>query len=180
MKGVSEGILGYIVIILSVITLIFFLYSQGELKGIEVSKQVHGRVFDEEARLSTIALFNNKVDFVEKPYIETMIDAALSRNATDNVTESYKAFYGIGIGTLNNTEIIPPLYDNYIQGKWRLILLIPNGTKEIYDEQTSTVYRQQTYLVVSYGNLSDEPRYTYKQMIPVPEQRTGKLILYIG
>jgi hypothetical protein len=156
------------------------------LRGVEVSKTTHGRVFDEEGTLAIISLFNNKVDFVQKPYVEVLVDAALSLNESENFTEKYKAFYGIGIGELNNTEIIPPLFDEYIPGKWKLVVMIPNETviqiNETYDDYY-TVTKNITiifYYNVTYGYISGEPKWVYKQLIPVPEERIGKLILYIG
>ncbi|MCK4429062.1 MAG: hypothetical protein KAU95_01705 [Candidatus Aenigmarchaeota archaeon] len=161
MKGITEGIFGYIVIVLAVISLAIFLISQSGMKGIEVEKRAGLRIFRESGNLAINSLFNYKVDFVEKPYIETIIDAILEAKADGKLDDdSDKVFYGIGIGTLNNTEIIPPLFDNYMPGRWKLTVITPDGE-------------------FTYGNFSGEPEYVYEQLIPVPEERLGRIILYI-
>ncbi len=161
MKGITESIFGYLVIVLVVLALIFFLVSQGGIRGAEVGKSVSVRVFDETATLAISSLFNEKVDFVEKPYAEVLVDAILTFNESENITEKYKAFYGAGVGELNNTEIISPLFENYMPAKWKLEIITPNGT-------------------LTYGNLSKEAKYVYEQIIPVPEERIGRIILYMG
>jgi len=169
MRGMAETILGSVVILLATLILIFSLYSQEELRGAEISKGVYQRILDEEARLSVISLFNTKVPEAEKPYLETMVDAALNINPTKKSFERYKVFYGIGVGELDTREIIPPFFDNLMPGRWKLVLLIPNSTEG-----------QENYIEVSYGNLSVEPKYVYKQIIPLPEEQIGKIIFYIG
>ncbi len=161
MKGISEEFIYLVVIVLAIFTLLAFLNTQSLLKETETKKTVGLRFLREEGNLAIFSLFNNKVDFVEKPYIETVIDAVLSKHQKNDPTEIYKAFYGIGVGTLNNTEIIPSLFKNYLPGKWKLEVITPNRT-------------------VEYGFLSGEPRYVYKQLIPVPEERLGLVILYLG
>lgn len=160
MKGITEGIFGYIVIVLAVISLAIFLISQSGMKGIEVEKRAGLRIFREDGNIALNSLFNYKVDFVEKPYIETVIDAILEANAEGEPYDSDKVFYGIGIGTLNNTEIIPSLFDNYLLGRWKLTVITPDGS-------------------FTYGNFSGEPEYVYEQLIPIPEERLGRMILYI-
>jgi len=63
---------------------------------------------------------------------------------------------------LNVSEIIPPLLDNYAKGRWRLDVITPDG-----------------YYIYGKPNLG-KIIYAYRTIIPVPEERIGELILYIG
>lgn len=161
MKGVTDSIFNYLVIALSLIFLSIFFISQGALRGGEVSESVNIRSFDEEGVMVLLSLFHNEIDLVEKPYAMALVDATLKMVALNDSSAHTKVDYGSGVGTLNNTEIIPGLFDNYIPDRWRLEVVVPNGT-------------------LIYGNFFGEAKYVYRQLVPVPEQRTGTINLYIG
>lgn len=138
---------------------IFFTQQRGT-RGIEVRKNVEERVLNEEGSATIFTLFNNKLPFVEKTYLQCGIDSILQGSFSK--VEMNKVFYGMGIGKLNVTEIIPPMLDNYLEGRWELKIITPDDEYE-------------------YGGIQGgKVVYTYESLIPVPEERTGKAILLIG
>jgi len=160
MKGIVEEMVWVIVLVLAVIILsVFFILQQG-MRGTEVKKTVEERVLNEEGMTTEFSLFNNQLPIAEKTYLETAIDAILQGEFMKE--KNNEVYYGIGIGKLNVTEIIPPLLDNYISGRWRIEVITPDG-----------------YYVYGKLNLGEEI-YTYRSIIPVPEERVGEIILYIA
>ena len=115
MKGTIEEMIYAVVIVLVIFMLfVFFTYQRGT-RGIEVRKSVEERVLNEEGSAVVFTLFNNKLPFAEKTYLECGIDSILQGSFSNK--ERNKAFYGMGIGKVNVTEIIPPMLDKYAKGK---------------------------------------------------------------
>ena len=160
MKGTIEDMIYSVVIVLVVFMLfVFFTYQRGT-RGIEVKKSVEERVLNEESSSAVFTLFNNKLPFVEKTYLECAIDSILQGNFSK--IEMNKVFYGLGTGKVNVTEIIPPMLDKYTKGRWELRVITSDGE-------------------YTYGGIErKEVIYTYESLIPVPEERVGKVILSIG
>lgn len=160
MKGMVEEIFWFVIIVLTVFMLFaFFTYQQGT-RGIEVKKSVEERILDEEGNTAVFSLFNNKLPFVEKVYLECIIDSILQGSFYKK--EMDKVFYGNGVGNLNTSEIIPPLLDKYVEGRWKLEISTPDG---------SYVYGK-----ADMGDII----YSYESLIPVPEERIGKVTFQIG
>lgn len=160
MKGMVTEMFYFIVIILVIFMLfIFFTYQRGT-KGIEVKKSVEERVLNEEINGLALTLFNNKLPYAEKVYLECAIDAILQGNHSKK--ELNKTYYGAGIGKVNVTEIIPPLLDLYAKGRLELRIETPNGT-------------------YTYGKIqSGKVIYAYQSLIPVPEERVGRMTILMG
>lgn len=159
-KGAIETVLSFSVIIFSIIILILAFTFQQRMKGGEVSQSITSRHLAEASNLAIISLHNQKVEFVQKSYIETLIDAALY--GANQRGSGNSVYYGTGIGQLRLNETIPPLFDRYLPGKWELEVVTPDGNH-------------------TYGGIkSDEVVYVYKELVPVPKQRLGKVILYVG
>lgn len=159
MKGVTEEIMYFVIMVLAATALFFFFSYQRGVKGIEVKKSVEERSLSEEITMATFALFNNKLPFVEKTYLQCWIDSVLQGSFSKK--ELDRSFYGTGIGEVNVTEIIPPLLDKYARGRWELRIITPDGTS-------------------TYGGVKGEVIYSYESPIPVPEGRIGKIILLLG
>lgn len=161
MKAIAQEMFYLIVIIIVILILfVFFTYERGT-KGVEVQKNVEERILNEEVNGLAGTLFNDKLPYAEKVYLETAIDAVLEGKFYKR-TELNKAFYGSGIGTVNVSEIIPPLLDLYSKGKLEVIIETPNGK-------------------YSYGQIrQSDVVYTYESWIPVPEERIGKLTILMG
>lgn len=160
MKGTIEEMFYLVVIVFAILMLfVFFTYQRGT-RGAEVRKTVEERLLSEEIATAISTIFNNKLPFVEKTYLQTGIDAILLGASLKK--EKYRVFYGIGIGELNLTEIIPAQLENYVKGRWELKIITPD------DEYT-------------YGGLKKgEIIYSYEALIPVPHERVGKLIFLLG
>ncbi len=160
MKGFVEQMIYLIVIVLALFMLIvFFTYQRGS-RGVETKKSVEERGLDEEGTSLVFTLFNNKLPYVEKVYLQVIIDAILEGEYRKE--EKYKVFYGKGIGEVNLTEIIPPLMDNYAKGRWELKITTPDGD-------------------YTYGGINkDKVIYIYEALIPVPEERSGKITFFLG
>lgn len=160
MKGFVEETIWIITLVLAMAILsIFFIFQQGT-GGVDVRKTVEERVLNEEGISSIFSTFNDKLPYAEKTYLETAVDAVLQ--GAFNNEDLFQVYYGTGIGKLNVTEIVPPLFDNYLKGRWRLEIVTPDG---------NYAYGKQDL-----GNVV----YTYRSIVPVPEERTGEVILYIG
>lgn len=160
MKGMIQEMFYLVIIFLAIFILfIFFTYERGT-KGTEVKKTVEERILNEEIYGLSAALFNNKLPYAEKVYLQAAIDAILEGNYTKK--DLNKTFYGDGIGKLNMTEIIPPLLDLYAKGRLEVIIYTPNGT-------------------CTYGEIKEgDVVYTFESLIPVPEERIGRLVILMG
>jgi hypothetical protein len=161
MKAIAQEMFYLIVIIIVILILfVFFTYERGT-KGVEVQKSVEERILGEEINGLSGTLFNDKLPYAEKVYLQTAIDAILEGKFYKR-TDLDKAFYGSGIGTVNVTEIIPPLLDLYSKGKLKVVIETPNGT-------------------YSYGEIKEgSVVYSYETLIPVPEERIGKMTVLMG
>lgn len=160
MKGFVEEAVWAVTLVIAVIVISYFLIFQQGLRGTEVTKTVEERITNEEGISTEFSLFNNQLPFVDKTYLETAIDAILQ--GTFMKKDKNLVYYGKGIGTVDLNEIIPPLLDNYMKGKWKLEVTTPDG-----------------YYVYGNPNLG-KVIYTYRTIVPVPEERVGELILSIG
>lgn len=160
MKAVAQEMFYLIIIFISIFLLfIFFTYERGT-KGTEVRKSVEERILSEEINGLSSTLFNNKLPYAEKTYIECAIDAILQGNSTKK--DLNKTYYGAGIGRVNLTEIIPPLLEMYAQGRLEVRIYTPNGTQ-------------------TYGKVKDsDVIYTFETLIPVPEERVGRLVVLMA
>ena len=160
MKGTIEEMIYAVVLVLVVFMLFVFFTQQRGTRGIEVRKSVEERVLNEEGSAAVSTIFNNKLPFAEKTYLECGIDSILEGSFSDK--EMNKAFYGMGIGKVNVTEIIPSMLDKYAEGRWELRIITPDGE-------------------YTYGGIEEnEVMNTYESLIPVPEERSGKVILLLG
>ena len=129
MKGIAEEMLWFSVMSILVLMLtIVFLHYQGT-RGIEIRKRIGERVVSEEVAGIVFSLFNNKVPRGEKSYVQCAIDAILLGTSLEE--EKDRVFYGVGIGTVNLTEIIPTFIKGYTNQKWRVEVITPDG-KIIY------------------------------------------------
>ncbi|MCD6403402.1 MAG: hypothetical protein J7K98_03670 [Candidatus Aenigmarchaeota archaeon] len=168
MKGQTQELIWLVSTIIIVMVMFLFFYYQFGTKGIEVKKAEEERNLDEAATLALLTLYNNRLPFVEKYYIQTAIDAILRGDFLEKATEGKfsekdKVFYGEDIGKVNVTEIIPPLFEKYFGNRWKLTIKTPKGTFE-------------------YGHSikEEEILYSYSFTIPVPEEKFGMAILEIG
>jgi hypothetical protein len=160
MKGFVEEAVWAVTLVIAVVIISFFLIFQQGLRGTEVRQTVEERILNEEGNSALFTLFNNQLPLVEKTYLETAIDAILQGEFMQE--DKNKVFYGNAIGSVYVNEIIPPLLDNYISGRWKLEVTTPDG-----------------YYIYGKPNLG-KIIYTYTTSIPVPEERVGELILSIG
>ena len=160
MKGTIEEMIYSVVVVLVVFMLFVFFTQQSGTRGVEVRKTVEERILNEEGSAAVFSLFNNKLLFAEKTYLECGIDSILQGNISDK--EINEVFYGMGTGKVNVTEIIPSMLDRYAEGRWELRVITPDGE-------------------YTYGGIeSNKVMYTYESLIPVPEERSGKVILLLG
>ena len=160
MKGFVEEMVYSIIISLVIFMLfVFFTYQRGT-RGIEVRKIVEERGLSEEGTSTVFTLFNNKLPFVEKTYLECAIDAILQGIYLNK--EQNKVFYGVGVGEVNLTEIIPPLLEKYVSGRWELAIIMPKVT--------------YTYGGIERKNVI----YSYESLIPIPEERVGRVVFLLG
>lgn len=161
-KGFAEEILGFVVVIFTLILLVIFFASQRTLKGEEVTLSVSERDFDEHAKGALRVLHQNKLETINKTYIELMIDSLMDK-ATKNKKHVY---YGPVIGTIyTEEEIINPLFNEYYgNGKWELVLNL-NDTQ------------------ATYGKLKEKAKRKYISPVPIlhPVQKTniGNVTLYV-
>lgn len=160
MKGMVEQMFYIVIIVLALFMLfIFFTYQRGT-RGAEVRKTVEERGLSEELNGVGSSLFNNKLPVAEKSYLASAIDAILEGTHRDK--ELDKAFYGVGIGTVNATEIINPFLDSYAEGRLELRIETPDGA--------------YVYGKIKPGNVI----YSYESLIPVPEERVGKITILLS
>ena len=122
-------------------------------------KSVEERKIKEGINNLVFSLFNDRIPIAEKFYVEAAIDAALQRT----FKEKNKVFYGIGIGTVNVSEIMNLFIDRYVSQDWELIIIIDSKN-------------------YSYGKTIKGNReiYSYETLIPLPEQKVGMLKFLIG
>jgi len=153
-RAVIDEWLNFIIIIFLVLVVLLFFTAESSLRGAEVSQTLRGRALDESASLALNSLFNNRLERVDKTYIEIMTDAALENR--DFV------FYGADVGLVRTREIIEPMFDSYLgEGNWRLDIYTYNGN-------------------VTYGTLSSrEKTFAYSSDIPVPPNLIGKVVLHV-
>ncbi|MCD6216105.1 MAG: hypothetical protein J7J92_03475 [Candidatus Aenigmarchaeota archaeon] len=158
MKGIMEEMLGFLIIVFAALLIGFFFYGQSSLKGGEVSGSIREKSIDEASNMALSSLFNNKLEIIEKPYIEVIIDSILQ---SDNKTFVY---YGTGIGTIKNKEVVDPLFDYYLgKNHWKLYVIVEKNKS------------------LEFGNLTKRKRlFSYERKIPVPPDQLGKVVLYVG
>lgn len=143
-KGFSEEILSFTLITFSIIIMTLFFTSEGLLKGGEVSRSVSGKIMDESANMAIHTLYDDRIEKINKTYIELIVDAHIQGN------NDTKVYYGEGVGTIHVWEIINPLFNNYFgDGGWKLVVKTNQGTS-------------------IYGNLKKESKYKYISNIPIP------------
>lgn len=166
MKAQAQELIWFVLIAMSAFSLAAFFFYQFGTRGIEVRKAVEGVVLDEAATLSLITLYSDKLPFVEKFYAEAATDAVLAGTFAKQHIKEYsldKVFYGIAVGKLNVTEVIPPMLDKYFGDRWELIIKIPNSN-----------------YVYGHRLRNEEILYSYEFTIPVPEEKFGSIILKLG
>jgi hypothetical protein len=158
MKAQAEEFLYLATIFSSIIILIVFLAYQHGTKGKEVIRTVAERNIKEGINILMFSLFNDRVPIAEKFYIEAIIDATLQKV----FEEKNKVFYGIGIGTVNVSEILLPLINKYLSQNWELVIVTPSKT-------------------YSYGRkVGEKEVYSYETLIPLPDEQIGRLRFLVG
>lgn len=158
-KGFLEEMTWLIIIIVAVLILALFIFNQ-QFRGVEVEQKVEERILNEEGISLLFSLSQDKPPYVERFYAQILIDAVLQ--GISNKKETNKVYYGAGIGKVNATEIIPQLVSKFTTKNWQLTVVTPDG---------SYIYGQSNP-----GNIL----YSYEVLVPVPEERTGKLIFEIS
>jgi hypothetical protein len=157
-KGFVEEITWIVTIIMATVIIALFIYNQ-QSGGIEVTKTVEERVLNEEGISILFSLSNDKPPYVEKYYSQILVDAVLQ--GTFLIKDTDKVFYGNGIGTVNSTEIIPPLIKKFTTKNWKLNVVTPDGSR-------------------AYGSGGGEILYSYEIPVPVPEERIGKIVFQLS
>ena len=134
----------------------------------EVKKLEESINLDEAATSTLIALYSNRLPIAEKYYLQIAIDSLLQGKFVSSFTRSRiheldKAFYGVGVGKVNATEILLPMLNRYFGDRWELEVITPEGS-------------------MRYGNklAKNNILFVYFFTIPVPEEKFGKIILRIG
>jgi len=156
MKAQAEEFFYLATIIFSGILLIVFLSYQQSTRGKEVLQTIQERIYSEELVDVGSMLFNSKLPFFEKYYIQAMIDGILQGKDYSFV------YYGKVLNTTNITQILEPLLDQSFKGKWRIEVILPKDTQV-------------------YGELKKEKvLYSWENLIPVPDENVGKIIISIG
>lgn len=156
MKSQAEEFFYLASIIFSAIILIAFLSYQQSMRGIEVSKTLQERIYSEELANLGSMMFNSKIPFFEKYYVQAIIDGILQGKDYSFV------YYGRGLNTTNITQLLEPLLDQSFKGKWRIEIVLPKDTHV-------------------YGELKKEKAvYSWENLIPVPDENVGKIIISIG
>jgi hypothetical protein len=156
MKAQAEEFFYLATIIFSGILLIVFLSYQQSTRGKEVLQTIQERIYSEELANVGSMLFNSKLPFFEKYYIQAMIDGILQGKDYSFV------YYGGALNTTNITQILEPLLDQSFKGRWRIEVILPKDTQV-------------------YGELKKEKvLYSWENLIPVPDENVGKIIISIG
>ena len=114
MKSQVEEFFYLASIILSAIFLITFSFYQQSTRGKEVLQITQERIYNEELSNIGNILFNSKIPFFEKYYIQAMIDGILEGKDYNFV------YYGKALNTTNITQIIETLLEESLRGKWRI------------------------------------------------------------
>jgi len=153
MKGSVEEFFYIIAIFLSFFVLSLFFISQQTKEGAEVRKAVEERILTEELSDFSAALFNSKVPFSEKSYIQCLIDGILQGS------KNY-VYYGNASGTVNITGVIDQFVSQYAKDRIKIEI----DMKEKHE----------------WGEIKGKTLYTYEMLIPIPDERIGKLIIYLG
>lgn len=158
MKGIMEEALGFLIIVFVALLIGFFFSGQNILKGSELKGSLREKNIDEASNMALSSLFNNKLEFVEKTYIEVIVDSMLQ---TSNRTF---VFYGAGVGTIKNKEIVEPLFDYYLgKNHWKLYITIEKDRS------------------LEFGNLTKRSRlFSYERKIPIPPDQIGEVVLHVG
>lgn len=159
MRGYGEEFFYLAIIVFTILSLFVFLSYQRITRGSEVRKTVEERLLNEEIAAMVFTLFNSKVPILEKSYLEIGIDALLQGTYTNK--ELDKVFYGLEIGSVNVSKVIPSLIDKYVKGRWSLKIITPDG--------------EYTYGKVGIRKVT----YSYEVLVPIPEQRVGKIIFLL-
>jgi hypothetical protein len=170
-KGIMEEMVWIIVIIMATLIMTLFLYNQ-RFSGIEVRKHVEERIMNEEGISLLFSLSANKPPYIEKYYSQMLIDAVLEGNFWKNYTgfgrgnvdrgNMSKVFYGNGIGRVNLTEITPMLIKKFTDKKWKLTVVTPDATYFYGESEIKDVL------------------YSYEILVPVPEERLGRIVFEIS
>jgi hypothetical protein len=136
--------------------LIIFLFYQQSTREKEVSKTIYERLYSEELSNVGNILFNSKIPLFEKYYIQAAIDGILSGKDYSYV------YYGKALNTTNITQILEPILEKSFKGRWRIEVILPKDTQ-------------------IYGELKKEKiLYSWENLIPVPDENAGKIIISIG
>ena len=159
MHGYAQEFLSIVLIIIALsissITMFYFLYSRTS----SVEKFSELRYFEKTSSNLLLSLAGEKLNFLEKRPLEIAIDSILQEHLVK--TGKKKVFYGIAIGLVNCTEIIPPFLDREFGSHWSL---------EIYLEKEKVVYGHKP---------QGDSFYVYEMLIPVPEEKIGKVVLKV-
>jgi len=154
MKGFVEETVWMVTIIIALLIIALFFYTQ-QSSGIEVRKKVEERVINEEGISVLLSLSSNKPPVIEKYYSQILVDAVLEGSFSGKPKDS--TYYGNGIGLVNLTQIIPTLIDKFTDKNWKLTMITPDG--------------DYSYGETKISNLL----YSYDILVPVPEERVGKI-----
>jgi hypothetical protein len=156
MKAQTEEFFYLVSIIFSATFLITFLLYYHSTREREISKTLQQRIYDEELAGLGSMLFNSKLPFFEKYYVQAMIDGILQGKDYSFV------YYGKALNTTNITQVLEPLFDKSFRRRWRIEVILPKDTQV-------------------YGELKKEKvLYSWENLIPVPDENVGKIIVSIG
>jgi len=153
MKGFAEELLYTVAIFLSLFILFLFFTSQQAKEGAEVRKTVENRILTEELSDLSIALFSSKVPSVEKSYTQCLIDGILQGS------KEY-VYYGDASGGVNLTAVIDQFTAQYAKDRIEIDLAIGENYQ--------------------FGKAKGKTVYAYEMLIPVPDERVGRLTVYLG
>ncbi|MEM5816145.1 MAG: hypothetical protein QXL14_03825 [Candidatus Aenigmatarchaeota archaeon] len=166
----SELIWILIVVIITSFVIIYSIYytSYFSSKTHEISRFI---VFDDLALRLIATLYIAKFQTLEKTYLQMMIDSLLYLKRYDEETRKRidlgdKVFYGISLGTYNVSDIVFPIFDNFIgKNRWQLVIY----------------YNQTLYYI--YGNdILDNRKSNIKSYvltIPIPDGEVGYIVLRV-
>jgi hypothetical protein len=155
MKSQAEEMFYLASIIISILMIASFLIYQSTTKGKEVQKASEERIITEALSNVMFSIFNSKLPVAEKYYFQLAIDGALEKKYED-------VYYGEEIKAINITQTLETLLEKNFKGKWRIEIITPEKTQV-------------------YGNLKKENvAYTYENLVAVPDERVGKIVVSIG
>jgi len=159
MKGQAEELIYFVIVFVCVFLLFVFLNYELSVRGREVRKKTEERLVEETGMNILQNIFNLKMPISEKRYAEILIDSLLAGKAWK--LKKDKAFYGLGIGTVNGSEVLSSFINNYFTN-WELELVYSN-VKQTYGR-----------------GIGNKEVYAFSVSIPVPEEKVGRLNFYIG